>query len=96
MFNANDSTYLAAELEKDAANYVSQLKGLLTGSRLMVWTIIQNKKFVGFTDAQNLIKAYDHLNKVLSIFEAYQLPLPEKEEEAPKKADKRQAALVAK
>ena len=66
------------ELTQEPAIFLERLIILLGAARVRVWVIIQEKKFNGFTDAQNLVKAYDHLNKILSIFEAYQLPLPEK------------------
>ena len=63
-------------LELDPAYYLEELKKRLTEARLMVWEIVETKHFSGFKDAKNLVDAYDHLNKVISVFESYQLPLP--------------------
>ena len=63
-------------LELDPAFYLEELKKRLTEARLMVWEIVETKHFSGFKDAKNLVDAYDHLNKVISVFESYQLPLP--------------------
>ena len=63
---------------------------------MMVWQIIATKKFSSFDDAHNLVDAYDHLNKVISIFQKSQLPLPLKDKEPEKKTDKRQGVLVTK
>lgn len=61
--------------------FLNTLKEGLTTCRAMVWSIIQNKQFDGFADVEGLIKAYDHLNKTLSIFSKFQLPLPGMSEE---------------
>lgn len=70
---------------KDAPDaFITTLKEGLTTCRSMVWSIIQNKQFDGFADVDQLVTAYDHLNKTLSIFSKFQLPLPgmsRKEEE---------------
>jgi phage-related tail protein len=63
-------------LELDPGYFLEELKKRLTEARLMVWEIVETKHFGGFKDAKNLIDAYDHLNKVISVFESYQLPLP--------------------
>lgn len=80
-------------LEQAPDQFLGALKEGLTTCRSMVWSILQNKQFVGFTDAQNLVKAYDHINKTLQIFSKFQLPLPLKNEEARDAQDNSQAVL---
>ena len=69
-------TELKNALEGDPSFYLKELVQRLTEARKMVWTIVETKRFAGFEDAQNLVKSYDYLNKTLSIFQSYQLPLP--------------------
>ncbi len=59
-------------LEKDPAIFLEALKQRLVEARMMTWQIIATKRFTGFDDAHNLVDAYDHLNKVISIFQKYQ------------------------
>ena len=87
------ATEFENELTQEPAIFLERLRILLGAARERVWCIIQEKKFNGFADAQNLVKAYDHLNKILSIFEAYQLPLPEKKEEEIDAKGSKQAVL---
>jgi len=63
-------------LDQAPGVFLSTLKEGLTTCRAMVWSLILTKRFDGFEDAEGLIKAYDHLDKTLSIFSKFQLPLP--------------------
>jgi hypothetical protein len=90
------ATEFEKELRDQPAVFFEHLKILLGAARERVWVIIQNKYFTSFTDAQALVKVYDHLNKILSIFEAYQLPLPEKKDEPAPAKSKRRLALIEK
>jgi len=77
----------AEALRASPDEFLANLKEGIITCRAMVWSIIQAKQFDGFSDAEGLIKAYDHLNKTLSIFSKFQLPLPgmsKKESEAEK------------
>ncbi len=96
MAKATITDALRDSLETDPAIFLEALKQRLTEARMMTWQIIATKRFTGFDDAHNLVDAYDHLNKVISIFQKYQpsLPLKDKAEEKPK--DKRQGVLVTK
>ena len=87
------SDSLAEALKSDPESYLKALNQRLTEARMMVWQVIVEKKFAGFEDAERLVKAYDHLDKVLDIFLSYQLPLPLKEEENIRAKDKKQPVL---
>ena len=87
------------EMATDALNqapdqFLTALKEGLTTCRSMVWSIIQNKQFDGFSDAEGLIKAYDHINKTLQIFSKFQLPLPLPKDRPATDEEKEQAALA--
>jgi hypothetical protein len=73
--------------------FLTVLKEGLTECRAMVWSIIQNKRFDGFSDVDNLVSAYDHLNKTLQIFSKFQLPLPGMSEEEAKDEKAKKPAL---
>ena len=86
------------EMATDALNqapdqFLTALKEGLTTCRSMVWSIIQNKQFDGFSDAEGMIKSYDHINKTLQIFSRFQLPLPLKTEETKETSGNNQAIL---
>ena len=80
-------------LELDPAYFLQELKNRLVQARLMVWEIIETKHFSGFKDADNLIKSYDRLNKIIAVFESYQLPLPGMETEVKGEKDPNQHIL---
>jgi hypothetical protein len=80
-------------MELDPAYFVEELMGRLTEARLMVWEIVETKHFGGFKDAKNLVDAYDHLDKVIRVFESYQLPLPGMDERSKAKRSKDQTSL---
>jgi hypothetical protein len=80
-------------LELDPVCFLEELKKRLTESRIMIWEIVETKHFAGFKDAKNLVDAYDHLNKVISVFESYQLPLPGIDEQSKAKSSKDQTPL---
>ena len=94
MAKATITDALRDSLEKDPAIFLEALKQRLTESRMMVWQIIATKKFTGFDDAKNLVDAYDHLNKIISITQKYQPALPLKDRPTEEKKDKRQGVLV--
>ena len=96
MAKATITDALRDSLEKDPAIFLEALKQRLVEARMMTWQIIATKKFTSFDDAHNLVDAYDHLNKIISIFQKYQPALPLKERETDKKRDKRQGVLVTK
>ena len=84
---------LIEALEGNSVSYLQELNSRLASARLMVWQIVEKKQFAGFKDAKNLVEAYDHLNKAISIFQTYQLPLPLGEKRAKKEKGEKQSIL---
>ncbi len=66
----------AQALDAAPSEFLTELKKQIGACRSMVWTIIQNKQFTGFHEVDQLVSAYDHLDKAMQIFSKVQLPLP--------------------
>lgn len=80
-------------LKAAPAEFLTELRKQIGACRSMVWTIIQNKQFDGFHEVDQMVTAYDHLDKAMQIFSKVQLPLPAMGKEGADKEEAQNPAL---